>query len=425
MDEPPQGGVYGRLTIMGTVFRGRANGFIARAVNHGRGTMLKVAFLASAAASFGLASAASAAEGARAESCRRGDDVRVIEVLTPGDVGSACDVRVTRDGGAKVNTPYHANADKNFCRAMAAELASELTLEGFECSTPLSGSVEASLAGGEVAPTPPPAEAVLTELPLDQQAEQLGLDGAPAPAIPEAAPALVMAPIADAPPPPKPEPAPEPAAVAAAAPSLEGIINEEETSATPVVLTAGAQPALTRAPRPVKNGAGRLVGAQPSLEDIIDVSVSAPDRVVSPQPVAAGALPSRSTEDIVKGVIAANAAAWNEGNLPAFLGGYDNSGDVRLVADGAIATGFGDVRRHYEQAVKDAGAMGRLSFADLDVTLTSTDVATVVGRYAHASGQQQSSGAMTVVLKQIDGRWRIVQDTRVKDAMVPALAPLN
>lgn len=399
--------------------------------------MLKVAFSASAA---GLALASAAlAQGASAESCRRGEDVRVIEVLIPGEVGKACDVRVTRDGGARVNTPYNANADRNFCRAMAAELASQLTLEGFECSSAASGAVEASLAGGD-----PPADPIgqkLTELSLDQQAEQLGLAGAPAaaaaPAAPEtpvasetpapqtpAAP-LTMAPIADALPEasPKPAPRPEPVKVAAAVPSLEGIVEPEETPAAPLVLTAGAQPALERAPRPVKNGAGRLVGAQPSLEDIIDVSANA--EAVSPQPASSRTLPSRSTDAIIRGVMAANAAAWNEGNLPAFLGGYADTSDVRLVAEGAVASGFSGVRKHYETMLAGAGAMGRLSFSNLDVTMTSPDVATVVGRYAHENGPKKSAGAMTVVLKQIEGRWRIVQDTRVRDAAVPTLAPVN
>jgi ketosteroid isomerase-like protein len=367
---------------------------------------------------------AMAAEGSRAESCRRGEDVRVIEVLTPGTVGTACDVRVTRGGGADVKTPYHANADRNFCRAMAAELASELTLEGFECSTAASGAVEAALAGGD-APADPIGEK-LTELSLDQQAEQLGVAGAaaePPAAAPVASPALAMAPIADAPP--APEPNAESVVAAKAAPSLEGIIEPDEPAAAPHILTAGAQPALERAPRPVKNGAGRIVGAQPTLEDIIDVSVDAPQPAAAPQLASVGALPSRATRTIIEGVMAANAAAWNEGNLPAFLAGYQNSGDVRLVADGAVAAGFSNVRRHYETLVASTGAMGRLSYSNLDVTMTAADIATVVGRYAHESGTARSAGAMTVVLKQIDGRWRIVQDTRIRDADVPTLAPVN
>lgn len=425
---------------METVFRGRANWITARAVNHGRGTVLRLAFLMSAAA-LGLGAPASA-EGPRAESCRRGDDVRVIEVLVPGVVGTACDVRVTRDGGGRVNTPYNANVDKNFCRAMAAELASELTLQGFECSTALSSSVEAALAGAAGDPAPAPAadpiEQRLTELSLDQQAAQLGVTGAPALPAPEVetplppaplppandAP-LAMAPIPDPEPAPMREaaPAPAPAAREAAIPSLDGIIEPDPVPETPVVLTAGAQPALKRAPRPAKNGAGRLVGAQPSLEDVIAVSTNG--TATAPQLAGASPLASKPTEDIIKGVMAANAAAWNEGNLAAFLGGYANSNDLRLVADGAVANGPGGVRRHYEGMIAAAGAMGRLSFSALDVRLTAVDTATVAGRYAHESGPQKTAGAMTLVLKQIDGRWRIVEDLRVKDAPVPTLAPAN
>lgn len=381
--------------------------------------MFKVAFFVSMSAAGVLLVPGHAR--AQAESCRRGDDVRVIEVLSPGVVGKACDVRVTR-GGAQVNTPYHANVDRNFCRAMAAELASQLTFDGFECSTALSGAVEAALAGGDSPPAPAANEGRLTELSLDQQADQLGLSDAPAPAAAEPAPApLAMAPIADAP---QRTPAPEPAPVAEPALSLEGIVAPEEPATTPVVLTEGAYPSSQRAPRPNKNGAGRLVGAQPSLEDIVDVSVVA-NGAAAPVPASAGAIASRTSEDIVRGVLLANAAAWNEGNLAAFLDGYDQGAAVRLVNGADAVTGISGVRKHYQAIVQGAGAMGRLSFSDLDVTLTAPEVATVNGRYAHESGLARTTGALTMVMKQVEGRWRIVQDTRVRDADVPTLAPVN
>jgi ketosteroid isomerase-like protein len=69
--------------------------------------------------------------------------------------------------------------------------------------------------------------------------------------------------------------------------------------------------------------------------------------------------------------------------------------------------------------------MGRLTFSDLDVSMTAPEIATVVGRFAHEAGAERMAGAMTLVMKQIDGRWRIVQDTRVRDADVPTLAPVN
>ncbi len=398
-------------------------------------------------------SAVAQSAGLPSETCRRGDDVRVIEVLSPGEVGLACDVRVTREGdaGAPANTPYHANADKNFCRAMAAELASKLTGDGFTCSTAVSGSVEAALAGGNAPAAvaqstlslPEAVPTRIVDLPLDAQAERLGL---PAPSLP--APETV----AQAATPPEnaadPDPVvsegplmaslPTPESAPTAALSLDGIIDaaaaDTGQTGTPVVLTAGASPSPTRAPRPSKNGAGRLVGAQPSLEDIIDVSVNtaqnygtidagAPAGAI--RLAGAEALAPRPTQDVIRGVLSANAAAWNEGNLAAFLSGYDDSDGLRLVADAEIAAGFGGVKKYYEEMITDAGAMGRLSFSNLDVSMTSAEVATVVGRYALESSARKIAGAVTVVMKQVEGRWRIVQDTRIRDAAVPTLAPIN
>lgn len=389
--------------------------------------MLKVGFIvALPAAGILLVPGPAFAQG---ESCRRGEDVRVIEVLAPGTVGAACDVRVTRDGGAQVNTPYHANVDRNFCRAMAAELASQLTAEGFECATALSGALEAALAGGGAPPAPPAAQGDLAQLPLDQQAEQLGLaggaGGAGAPVAPPeptsarepAAASLAMAPIPDAP--------REPQQPVAAPPSLslDGIV-EAEAPSTPVVLTEGAKPSAERTPRPGRNGAGRLVGAQPALEDVIAVPVKTAE-AAPPVPASDGALAPRPAEEIVKGVLAANAAAWNEGNLTAFLAGYVQDGDLRLVDGGEVVSGINAVRKHYQQRIAAAGTMGRLGFSDLDVRVTAPEVATVVGRYTLEAGPAKSAGAATIVLRRVDGRWRIVQDTRVKDPEVPTLAPVN
>jgi ketosteroid isomerase-like protein len=57
--------------------------------------------------------------------------------------------------------------------------------------------------------------------------------------------------------------------------------------------------------------------------------------------------------------------------------------------------------------------------------MASAEVATVVGRYALNAGPTAMTGAMTVVMKQAEGRWRIVQDTRIRDAAIPTLAPVN
>lgn len=368
-----------------------------------------------------FAAQAASAESVRAETCRKGDDVRTIEVVSPGTVGLACDVVYSRDGGANVAVPYNANVDQDFCRARAAELAVNLTAEGFDCATSASHAIEASLAGGAGAVDP-------ADAPLNQQLKQFDLADDAAAATPPPVQAAESTPPADS------EPAViasadrpgaleqpqaiDPAQVATVEPAADAAIDKPEP-AEPIQLAADARVSEYRAPKPPRaKGPGRLVGAQPSIEDIIDVS-TAPAAAKKPAPArapSAGATPGRSANEIIRGVLAANEAAWNEGNLDAFMGGYVNSADLLMVKDAVVSTGWRDVKKSFEQDIAANAGMGRLSFEDVEVSLTAPDVATVVGRYALARGGAQTGGVMTLVMKQIDGRWRVVQDTRVANS---------
>ncbi len=360
-----------------------------------------------------FAAQTASAESVRVETCRKAEDVRTIEVVSPGAVGLACDVVYSRDGGANVAVPYNANVDQDFCRARAAELAAKLAAEGFDCSTDASSSVEASLAGGE-----PVVDAV--DAPLDAQLKQIEIaDGQSADISP--ADAEPAEPAIDEP----REALEQPQAIASAqvfapeqavdqvGPEVEPLI-AEPSPAEPIQLAADARVSEFRAPKPPNaKGPGRLVGAQPSIEDIIDVATT-PESALKPAPAPGdSAQPARAAHEIIRSVLAANAAAWNEGNLDAFMGGYANSADLLMVKDAVVTTGWRGVKKSYEQEIDVNEGMGRLTFTDVDVTLTAPDAATVVGRYSHARASGNVAGVMTLVMKQIDGRWRIVQDTRV------------
>lgn len=349
----------------------------------------------------GLAFApAASAEMVRAEICRKGDDVRRIEVHAPGAVGLACDVVYSRESGANKSIPYNANVDKDYCRARASELAANLIAEGFECASEAAVSVEAALAGGERAPPEPQA----LDAPLNQQLDQLA--GGQTPKID---------------PPVTEEIASPPVSVAGkATPNIDDLIAEnlpaeKEASplqgpqpAEPVQLAADARPSAYNAPRPPKeSGPGRLVGVPPPVEKPAAPRVS--------NAVETGAsLPARTPADVIRGVISANAAAWNEGNLDAFMNGYVNSAELLFVRNGVVTTGWREVRKSYDAEIAANAGMGRLSFTDLDVVLNAGDTATVVGRYALTLDEPRSQGVMTLVMKLVDGRWRILQDTRVE-----------
>lgn len=350
------------------------------------------------------------AETVRAETCRKGTDVRHIEVVSPGSVGIACDVVYYRDAGSDAAVLYNANVDKDFCRARAAELAATLISEGFDCSTEASRSVEASLAGGEG------ADVDGLDAPLNIQLEKAAGAAAEDPLADEE-PLIAEAAAAEPDTQPFAETVPQPAA---AGHERKVEPSARPTPAEPVQLAADAQPSAYRAPRPPKTtGAGRLVGAKPMIDDIIDSSVE-PESDTDPAKATVVSerdrLPARQADDVIRGVLAANAAAWNEGNLDSFMNGYANTAELLMVKDGVVTTGWREVRKAYEAEIAARSQMGRLSFEVEEVSLASSDAATVIGRYALDAGEVKREGVMTLVMKHVDGRWRIIQDTRVASA---------
>ncbi|MBL4619839.1 MAG: hypothetical protein JKX88_07060, partial [Marinicaulis sp.] len=66
--------------------------------------------------------------------CAKAGEERFIQVVSPGQVGQACDVRYTRDRGQNISIPYHANNSESFCDEKAAELIQTLMTAGYVCA---------------------------------------------------------------------------------------------------------------------------------------------------------------------------------------------------------------------------------------------------------------------------------------------------
>ena len=79
-------------------------------------------------------------EGLESIVCMRGDQIRLFEVVRPGEIGRACDLKQTFVNSSAERTPYHANSDPTYCGRKALEMASNLEGKGFQCS--LAATVE-------------------------------------------------------------------------------------------------------------------------------------------------------------------------------------------------------------------------------------------------------------------------------------------
>jgi uncharacterized protein (TIGR02246 family) len=127
-----------------------------------------------------------------------------------------------------------------------------------------------------------------------------------------------------------------------------------------------------------------------------------------------GGIVHASTQDeaAIRGVLDAQVAAWNRGDVVAFMQGYNNSPDTTFVGK-TVAHGFSNILDRYRKNYVDKEKMGQLTFSELEVHPLDAHFATVTGRYhlartASAGGEAQ--GIFSLVFEKTSAGWKIILD---------------
>ena len=372
----------------------------------------------------GVATAASTSANANEfkASCTRGDDQRVVEVISPGEVGAACDVRYFRGSNRSPSVPFHANNAQDFCVQKANELVNTLSTSGFSCSSVNAADVaEAppSLRAAEEAPTQIVASA--DEEIINQATEiDVANEVAPASELEDKMNEILALP-------PQQEEVGAPANLTELASTpLEG------GDAAPVVgRIIGAAPDEPKAVTPITQAA-----LEENIADVAEKAAVSTELVKGPEPVeepapaevVVASLPTekpskrkqlRSVEDVVRATLAAQAAAWNEGNLDAFMNGYWRNDGLKFVSNGEITKGWSATQRRYRDRYGADEGLGQLKIERLDVQLVTEDVAVVTGRIKHAQEDKQAEGVFSLVMRRDSGTWRIVHDHTATRSTTP------
>lgn len=116
-------------------------------------------------------------------------------------------------------------------------------------------------------------------------------------------------------------------------------------------------------------------------------------------------------EDRILSVLTTQQAAWNTGDIDGFMQGYWVSPELRFASGGTVTYGWQATRDRYHARYTDRAIMGELDFSDLQVDLIDDDAAIVHGAWALERAGDRPSGLFTLVLKDVDGDWKIVSDT--------------
>jgi len=114
----------------------------------------------------------------------------------------------------------------------------------------------------------------------------------------------------------------------------------------------------------------------------------------------------------IRKVLDDQVAAWNRGDIPAFMEGYDKSESTTFVGVN-VTKGHAQVLANYQKRYPTRANMGTLRFSDLEIRMLGSDYASVIGRYhidrpAEAGGE--ASGLFTLLFHKTSSGWKIILD---------------
>ena len=112
----------------------------------------------------------------------------------------------------------------------------------------------------------------------------------------------------------------------------------------------------------------------------------------------------------VRSVLAKQNAAWNRGDVDAFMVGYWENDSLMFIGKSGVTYGYKNTLANYKKNYPDTVTMGKLTFTLIQVKQLSPEFFHVTGKYYLTRTIGDASGHFTLVLKKINGIWLIISD---------------
>jgi ketosteroid isomerase-like protein len=117
------------------------------------------------------------------------------------------------------------------------------------------------------------------------------------------------------------------------------------------------------------------------------------------------------SEKAVRKVLDDQVAAWNRGDLDAFMQGYWKSSDLRFFSGKDITSGWDATLQRYRKRYQSEGReMGQLTFTDVEVKPVDQRHAWVRGRWRVVKKDETLEGLFTLIFQHMPEGWRIIHD---------------
>ena len=112
----------------------------------------------------------------------------------------------------------------------------------------------------------------------------------------------------------------------------------------------------------------------------------------------------------INDVLSAQQAAWNRGDVDAFLVGYWRSPELTFSGSSGVSRGWDGVLARYKKSYPDRAAMGQLDFSGLEFRFLGPDAALVLGQWHLKREGGDIGGVFTLVWQKFPDGWKIIHD---------------
>ena len=115
----------------------------------------------------------------------------------------------------------------------------------------------------------------------------------------------------------------------------------------------------------------------------------------------------------IRSLLEDSAAAWNRGDLVAFVSLYEDSPETTFIGREVTRGGTQAILERYRRTYPNRDVMGALSFSEIQIRTLSPNVALATGKYElkrSSSAGGDASGRFTLVFLKTKAGWKIVHD---------------
>jgi len=112
----------------------------------------------------------------------------------------------------------------------------------------------------------------------------------------------------------------------------------------------------------------------------------------------------------VRDVLTKQNAAWNRGDVDAFMVGYWENDSLMFIGKSGVTYGYKNTLANYKRNYPDTTVMGKLTFTLIQVKQLSQEYFHVTGKYYLTRTIGDASGHFTLMFRKINGKWVIISD---------------